>query len=155
WKPSLIAHETGHNYGLFHASSWNANDGTVVTFTGSGSSDSPQHDEYGNLFTVMGESDSYPAGEYDQQAKAYLNWIGESQVAEVTAPGPYRLFRFDHPAARANPLLALRLARGSSHIYWVGYRMRFPDPGMQNGVTLLWSYTGSRTRLLDMTPDSL
>ncbi|MDB6134875.1 MAG: hypothetical protein JWM59_3118 [Verrucomicrobiales bacterium] len=154
-NPAVIAHEFGHNYGLRHASSWDTNDGTVLPATGVPGTSDPRHREYGDSYSVMGDSGSYPQGDFSQQGKATLNWITAGQVKTVTAPGTYRIHRFDHAGASGEPMLALKLQRESSQTFWIGYRRNFtPNAHMSNGAYALWEYTPGGTRLLDMTPDS-
>ncbi len=151
-----IAHEFGHNYGLSHASSWDANDGTVMPATGAPGTSDPLHGEYGDRYSAMGSnSGDYPDGDYSPHGKAALNWIIPSQIEEITAPGTYRIFRFDHALAGANPRLAMKLQRGDSQTFWLGYRRNYTSNGyLSNGGYLLWQFTASRCRLLDTTPDS-
>jgi hypothetical protein len=151
-----IAHEFGHNYGLWHASSWDVNDGTIMPATGAPNETDPRHIEYGDRFSAMGSNfGDYPAGDFSPHGKNALNWLVNSQVQTVSAPGTYRIYRFDHAASGAQPLLALKLQRGGSQTFWLGYRRNFTaNAFLSNGAYLLWQYTASQCRLLDMTPDS-
>jgi len=151
----VVAHELGHNYGLQHASSWDADDGTVLPADGAPADYNPQHTEYGDIFSVMGSSGSYPEGHFSPHAKAELNWIVPSQVETVTTPGTYRIHRFDDSAEKTAPLLALKLQRAASQTFWLGYRRNFTDnTDLNNGAYVIWQYNPHQCRLLDMTPDS-
>lgn len=151
----VIAHELGHNYGLWHASSWDANDGSVMPASGTIDANDPRHVEYGDLYSIMGSSGGYPSGDYSPHGKAVLNWIIPSQVETVSSPGTYRIYRFDHSTAGTKPRLALKLQRANSQTFWLGYRRNFTGNSyISNGAYLLWEYNSSRCRLLDMTPDS-
>ena len=150
----LMAHEFGHNYGLYHASSWDANDGSVMPDTGAPNALDPRHNEYGDRFSRMG-SGSFPDSDYGPQMKAELNWITPAQIHAVTAPGTYRIHRFDAASANAHPKLALKLKREWSQTFWVGYRRRFAgNDYLNHGAYVGWEWYPSLGRLLDMTPDS-
>ncbi|MCU0782055.1 MAG: PKD domain-containing protein [Akkermansiaceae bacterium] len=151
-----IAHEFGHNYGLRHASSWDVNDGSVMPPSGAPDAGDPRHAEYGDRYSVMGGNPGdYPQGDFSTHGKAFLNWITAGQVATVTAPGTYRVHRFDAPEAGSKPTLALKLQRADSQAFWLGYRRSFTGNSyLSNGAYLLWEYTPQQCRLLDLTPDS-
>jgi photosystem II stability/assembly factor-like uncharacterized protein len=154
-SPGVIAHELGHNYGLWHASSWDVDDGSVMPATGAPSASDPRHEEYGDPFSIMGSSSGYPDGHYCPHGKAALNWINQSQVETVATPGTYRIQRFDHSAAGTKPRLALKLQRAGSQTFWLGYRRSFTSNSyLSNGAYMLWEFQSNKCRLLDMTPDS-
>ncbi len=154
-KAGLIAHEFGHNYGLNHASSWDANDGSILPATGAPDSNDSRHNEYGDLFSVMGLGVWLPDDDYSMQGKAQLNWITPTQIQTVTVSGTYRIHRFDASTANSNPKLALKLQREDSQTFWLGYRRRFDDNNyLKNGAYIIWEYTPNRCRLLDMTPET-
>lgn len=152
----VIAHEFGHNFGVWHASSWDANDGSVMPATGTPDATDPRHIEYGDIFSTMGSNyGDYPDGDFSPHAKAALNWITAGQVQTVSAPGTYRIHRFDHQTGGDHPKLALKLQRADSQTFWVGYRRNFASNAfLSNGAYVLWEYDPSRCRLLDLTPDS-
>jgi photosystem II stability/assembly factor-like uncharacterized protein len=147
----LIVHETGHNYGLWHANWWQADaNENAASVRG-------QHREYGDPFDEMGGT-----GEFNMRFKNRLNWLENQNTIRVQQSGTYRIYRFDTPGARGNdgmrPLaLAISSQTGnlSTHSYWVGFR-RAPAPGLPSptGAYVLWdpNPTGNAgTRLLDMT----
>lgn len=152
----VSAHEFGHNYGIWHASSWDVNDGSIMPATGAPGSSDPRHAEYGDRFSIMGNNaGEYPQGDFSPHGKATLNWITAAQVQTVTAAGTYRINRFDNTAAGANPSLALKLQRAGSQTFWVGYRRSFTgNTYVSNGAYVIWEYSPEHCRLLDMTPDS-
>lgn len=151
----IIAHEFGHNYGLLHASSWDSNDGSIMPASGAPNATDPRHLDAGDRFSVMGNYNSYSEGEFSPQMKAGLNWIPPAQIQTVTAPGTYRIHRFDAATANANPKLALKVQREWSQTFWLGYRRRFAgNDYLNHGAYVSWEWHPSFSRLLDMTPDS-
>ncbi|MGZ0654847.1 PKD domain-containing protein [Coraliomargarita sp. W4R72] len=150
-----IAHEFGHNYGLWHASSWDVNDGSIMPGSGAPNDEDSRHQEYGDLYSVMGYSGSLPKGNFSPHGLSNLNWMTASKIETVSTPGVYRVYRFDDPNADSNPRLALKLQRAGSQTFWLGYRRNFTSNAyLSNGAYLTWQYVSSQCRLLDMTPDS-
>ncbi len=142
---ATIVHEFGHNYGLWHASFWDAGDSFSV---GPGSSD-----EYGDSFDVMGREYTGD-GHFHMQAKSRLNWLEPTQWQSVTSSGTYRINRFDH--VQGAGVQALRIPLGPDEYYWLGYRRNIVDNAwLQNGVYLLWQRAGeTKSWLVDSTPGS-
>ncbi|HRJ91946.1 MAG TPA: PKD domain-containing protein, partial [Candidatus Thiothrix moscowensis] len=142
----VFTHEGGHNYGLFHAHSWNTTDGSVV---GSGATE-----DYGDIYDTMGANyDSRST--FHPQARDKLGWLETSQWQSVTTSGTYRIQRFDHTNASGNR--ALRISRGGTNgHYWVSHRQNFDsNKVMENGLYLQWQQNGATDGwLLDTTPNS-
>ncbi|MGE9296639.1 MAG: PKD domain-containing protein, partial [Puniceicoccales bacterium] len=150
----VYVHEFGHNYGLRHASSWDANNGSVIPPPSQANS-STYHSEYGDIFDVMGNG---PVdGDYSAFGKRRLNWITSSHVREIKTAGRHtvRINRFDHPSSDNNTTLAVRVLYGQSEPYWIAHRRAFTsNDSLSNGAHIVWEYETTRGRLLDMTPDS-
>lgn len=150
------AHELGHNLGLWHANSW----------VSSGISDiGGTHDEYGNVFSVMGFSSAFPNNHFTANGKFVLEWLPAARVRTVTASGSYRVYAFDNTdALAADRFYALKipaglLRDGVMEDYWVDYRQLLRDryPSSANGALVQWgddSGEKNADRLLDMTPNT-
>ncbi len=95
-------HELGHNWGVVHANSWEADDTGITRSAGN------KHNEYGGAGDVMGGS-----GPFSVMFKQKLGFLketnarGETEVLDVTTGGTYRLFDHTDVDAR-NPTSALR-----------------------------------------------
>ena len=151
WMQSSSAgvqcHESGHNYGIWHANFWSA--------TGDGVIGPGTHVEYGDSFDTMG---SASAGTYQFNAmhKYLLDWLPNSFVTTVTNSGTYRIRAFDVPSLISGERYALKLRRDFQKDYWVQMRQKFTaNVWMRNGVELHWdpwALSASGTHLLDTTP---
>lgn len=133
-----IAHEVGHNYGLYHANFWQASNETII---GSGSSL-----EYGNPFEIMGDGD----GHYNAWYKWDLDWFAASEVAIAATSNQYRVYDLEQPISGGTH--AVKVPIGSTRDYWVEFR---PAAGgtLARGASLNWGYSRSDSSdLLDMTP---
>lgn len=137
----VVVHELGHTYGLPHANLWRVSDGNPLSSGGSSI-------EYGDIFDTMGSSSSH--GQFNHSFKHRMNWMTDANVRTVTTSGTYRVHRFDDAAATG--VLALKIARDSSHSYWVGLRKKFPmHATIDHGAYILWGYTdGRQSALLDL-----
>jgi hypothetical protein len=145
---NVIIHEFGHNYGVGHASYWDTSDGSVV---GTGTSS-----EYGDPYDIMGGGPD-PEGHFHMQAKERLDWIDPAQWVDVNASGSgtHRIYRIDD-AATTGTLRGMRVTKGASEYYWIGYRTGIPgNTYLQNGAYLVWQRPGfTRSWMLDSTPNS-
>ncbi|WP_309380128.1 PKD domain-containing protein [Cerasicoccus frondis] len=149
-------HEFGHNYGLWHASSWDADDGSIVPAPGEDTSDdAPEHNEYGDIFDIMGSGPD--ECDYHAFAKNRLNWVTDDQVVELDSLSDQtiRIYRFDDPDADANPTLAVKVQINESETYWISHRRNLSSNSyLSNGAYVIWAHRTDRARLIDMTPDS-
>ncbi len=140
------AHEIGHTFGLQHCNLWQVSDGNPISASGTST-------EYGDPFGVMGSGTTDITYHFDMWQKSILHWIPDSSVTTISAPGTYRVYRFDHASANtANPL-GLKIVRNASQDYWIGLRQLFTtNTSLMNGAYILWGYNSVvQGNLLDMT----
>lgn len=117
-----IAHESGHNLGLDHASS------TGFGGIPLGSPGDPGiHDEYGDYFSTMGLGFSFNGnallGHYDAPHKSALGWLGASTLQTVEAGGTFFLQPYE---STINGVQALRVRRGIGNNAWLWLEYRQP-----------------------------
>jgi uncharacterized delta-60 repeat protein len=151
-RVSVILHEFGHNYGLFHANYWyppGARDGTL---TGSFLDPGGNSLEYGDPFDRMGVG-SATNGHFSPPALQSIGWLPSGKIVHPTASGVHRIHRFDSPAALGSPTLALRLPGADGTAYWVSHRHLFPLTAGRALVVNQGFYPG-RPNLIDATPGS-
>jgi len=145
----VLAHEIGHNYGLWHANFWSASGDSVI---GSGS-----HVEYGDSFDTMGSAN---AGAYHFNAyeKNRLDWLPTAGVTTITASGTYRMTQFDQASFVSGTIYALKVRKDSDRDYWLDFRQKFTSNAwLMSGVDLHWdpwAKSASGSHLLDTTPGS-
>jgi hypothetical protein len=131
---TVVAHELGHTFGLYHANFWQTGNDNPVSSSGSSI-------EYYDEFDVMGGYNWEYGGraDFNPWYKYELNWIDDSQVQTVTQNGVYRVYRFDN--AQATGTLALKVTKDATRDYWIGYRRNFPEnAGLENGAYVVWGW---------------
>ncbi len=142
-----ISHELGHNYGLFHANSWRAYDGSITGVQGN-------HIEYGDCFDTMAAGCNFgPQSHFNARYKRLLNWLTDTNVQTVTTNGTYPLYAQD--SASPGGIRVLKINRDGTRDYWIEFRQMTNNSNVLNGAIIRWdSPTGdfSGTELLDMTP---
>jgi hypothetical protein len=143
-----VVHECGHNYGLWHANAWNADNDTII---GPGT-----HQEQGNPFDTMATSIGVQF-HFNACAKNGLGWLPDANVTTVTNSGEYRVHAYDAATTLGNLFYALKINKDERD-YWVEFRSRIStNQWLQNGVLLSWapwSQSDGGSHLLDVTPGS-
>jgi uncharacterized delta-60 repeat protein len=146
-RANVMIHEFGHNYGLRHSNYYDPTEQISGTYKTPGSL------EYGDIHDKMGYAYSTAPGYFSPYSTRRLNWMPSGKVQQVTGNGTWRIYRFDDPAATANPLLALRVPLGGNEYWWIG--MRQLGSGTANSAYVTAEGIVPNTpNLIDMTPGS-
>jgi hypothetical protein len=163
----LWCHEYGHCYGLPHANSWVLNAGVTDPVSSSG-----LHKEYGDQMDIMGGG-AYPQGYWRMHALWSIGWRETPEYQEVSSPGIYRVYRYDHPnmglteSQGSNALTqGLRIRRGggvSGQLFSIAHRANYTNlPTIGRGLQLVWVkenqepgwYDSTQSHMLDLTPET-
>lgn len=143
----VMAHELGHNLGLWHANYWSVSTEDPI---GPGS-----NSEYGDSFDTMGAA-SAGSNYFNTNFKNILDWLPDNNVIATDRSGVYRIYRQDTPSSDPTKAYALRIRKDSDRDYWGEYRQRFTSyPAFMNGLGLRWdrwAKSESGSHLLDLTP---
>jgi hypothetical protein len=145
--PGVLAHELGHNLGLFHANLWVPSTDNLF---GSGA-----NQEYGDTFDTMGLSagghHSFNAGNRER-----IGWLPQDRTLDVTASGTYRLYAYDQPFLAPSGTHLLKIPRGDGRTYWAELRQQWPsNTATHNGLQLRWApwdQSEGGSQLLDTQP---
>lgn len=134
----VIAHELGHNLGLYHSHSLTCGNAVTkinnigCTFT-----------EYGDGYDVMGASSS--KGPYNAFQKELLGWLGtpgEPNITVATSSGPYFISTVTNQDQSPKALKILASALNNTY-YYLEYRasdavlVHFSQEGSGNGSELV------------------
>jgi hypothetical protein len=145
----VASHEFGHNYGLWHANSWNPSDESPI---GPGA-----WQEYGDSFDTMGAAGA-GAYHYNPRYKSVLNWIAPDGFLTASNTGTYRIYAHDFVTS-SNFMRGLCVPRSSANNYWVDFRQQFTgNTWLMNGAGIRRADNANNNNpggeLLDMTPGS-
>ncbi|WP_299178600.1 Ig-like domain-containing protein [uncultured Neptuniibacter sp.] len=155
---STIAHEFGHNLGLYHSHAQECGSAS----TGENCSSI----EYGNIPDIMG---TMVAGHFNAFQKERLGWLGfgsSPSITTVSTPGSYTINPY---SADTNDTKALKVyngidpATGNQTWYYLEYRQPI---GFDSGLSIAGNYLegvtvtsgspsdGNSSFILDMTPNT-
>ncbi len=156
----VLAHETGHNYGLSHANRWDVSANPIDP--------NGNHNEYGDEYDMMGGNFANQPVHFNEWFKSYLGWLNASQWRTAPTGGVYRLFRHDH--VNAAGIRGITAGQQNDRAYWLGYRHDLThytanSSGatnfLANGLEIRWGMQapgltndmdGNGSRLLNFTP---
>lgn len=159
----LVAHELGHNYGLWHANRWDVTGTDPIDTAGT-------QLEYGDDYDMMGGNGGDRPIHFNEWFKSYLGWLNTNQWRTAPTGGVYRLFRHDH--TNASGIRALTMGQQSDRAYWLGFRRDLTNYAqnsfgatnfLANGVEFRWGMQapglasdmdGNGSRLLNFTPST-
>jgi hypothetical protein len=168
----VLAHEIGHNVGLWHGNSWDVNRPASGSWNTSMSQDvigGGRNGEYGHSYDVLGSSGSFAGnkGHFMAHHKNLMNWMPTETVATASTSGVYRVFQMDQPVLDSAQRYALRIPKDAGRDYWVEFRQKYNGDHrwFRDGVLLHWGRWGQNTdvatvgsnrggQLLDTTPGS-
>ena len=145
----VVAHEMGHNFGLYHSHSLDC--GSVPLGTGC------TMDEYGDIVDNMGYS-SYHFNAYQKERLGWLNYGASPPVTTVSSSGTYTISPMETAGSSSK---ALKIARTGTSSYFylelrrgIGYDAALvSNSNITNGVVvhLASPSDGNSSDLLDMT----
>jgi hypothetical protein len=116
---SVIGHELGHTFGLYHAGSLRCGSQSI------GGTCSVA--EYGDPYDIMGNSSAMHFNAFQKQV---LNWIAPSAVSTHTGgTATYTLTPIEAPGGSQ---YAVRIPAGPSRTYWLEYRQPL---GFDSGIS--------------------
>lgn len=153
----IIAHETGHNFGLVHAHRWAPTnslplgDSTLLNMDPSNySTYNPPtglSEGYADSNDVMGSGGSGYRAWYNPWFATYVRWLPDSIAPSITESGIYRIYRYDHQNADTNQTLAIKVQRDGIKDYWVAYRRQPTNDTnrtIANGAYIFFGYHSYR-----------
>ena len=157
-RADIITHEFGHNFGLNHANYLDPQ------FRIGGSYFNQVSLDYGDVFDKMSiaylpNSLEIPTGNvgdrsfFNPYETSLLSWMPTSKVKDVSTSGTFRIYRFDHPSATSNQLLALRVPLGGESFNWVSLRENYEETSQGAYIVNEGSVT-NHSSLVDATPNS-
>src|SRR5258705_4266227 len=126
----VLAHEMGHNLGLYHSRS-NMCDSTSGCFV----------DEYGDDHDVMGGGSGSVTGHFNAYQKERLGWLNHGTspgITNVNGPGQYALEPYAKPWTGGPKALKIVRSTGTSNTYiYAEARTQFGvDAGLPPGVVI-------------------
>jgi len=155
-----LAHELGHNFGLFHAHSLECGSTTE--------GENCKVNGYGDTLDVMGYYDR--VGHFNGFNKELLGWLSEQEVATVSTSGQYQLAPYISGKSQPKVIKVLRDSDAVNGNSWYYLEMRQPEgedsqlfdgskvdaSNVMKGVILHSAVEGDAdtSKLLDMTPSS-
>lgn len=152
----IVAHELGHNFGLYHSRSMDCGAASIGTGCTT--------DEYGDTLDIMGAANSAHFNLYQKDRLGWVNSGGNAPITTVTSSGDYWVDAYETGNMLSKGLKILKSTdpvTGFRTWYYVEHRspIGFDDflngnSNVLNGVVVRTGSeaSGQDTYLLDMTP---
>lgn len=152
----VVAHELGHNFGLFHAGHWQPSGRFLRSNYPDGIA---RRVEYGNNLDVMGGSNNFPRNHFSANFKNIVGWLPSQNLVTFEVDDAraetFRVYRQDggaplNPSRKYGVRIDNRSSDGSFPSVpvknlWLDFRQLFPDDRVKNGLVVQWGDDGSPT----------
>lgn len=152
FQNGVVAHEMGHNLGLYHSHALECGAATIAASCSSV--------EYGDVLDTMGSAT--PPKHYNAAQKERLGWLGYNASPPITTvqqSGVYTIDPYETPGSTPK---AIKVRSTTGDWYYVEYRQALgfdasaitSNPNVKNGVVvhLMDGGDANGIYLLDMTP---
>jgi hypothetical protein len=153
----VVAHEMGHNFGLYHA---HTDDCGAAVLCSSGTMS-----EYGDWIDVMGNPSYTQDGHFDSFHKEQLGWLGsgtQPPITTVTSSGSYILSPYETPDSNPKAIKILQSSNSNGdNYYYIEYRQATGADSFLSSYSdilggVVFHYASpsntNSSELLDMTP---
>ena len=129
------AHEFGHNLGMGHSNSWNAE--TVDAPGGNSGGGNP----FDTMGAGAGDSNNTTFGHNNVAWKNLMTgWLPDSYINQVGKSGTYRIYAMDYSRIDPAYKYALRFQKDDYRTYYIEFRKNQfrDDKNLPNGICINW-----------------
>jgi hypothetical protein len=145
---SLLVHEIGHNFRLFHSNGWDTD--------GKASIGPSSSTEYDHNFCIMASGYDFTRAGFCSFQKSRLGWLRDSEYINSLVSGRHRIYALDDPKIDPDKRYAMRIPTPNRGNYWLEYRNNYNNTAFRNGLFLQaqgtgWGGNGSITQRIDVT----
>jgi hypothetical protein len=124
----IAAHELGHNFGLYHSRSMSC------------ASESCTTSEYGDIYDVMGSSNSWHFNAFQKSRLGWLNYNILPPITFVSTSGIYTIAPYETNDTRPKALQILKSSGVNKTYYYVEYRAGL---GFDSGTPVVIIHSGN------------
>lgn len=140
---SLLVHEIGHNFRLFHSNGWDTD--------GKASIGPSSSTEYDHNFCIMASGYDFTRAGFCSFQKSRLGWLRDSEYINSLVSGRHRIYALDDPKIDPDKRYAMRIPTPNRGNYWLEYRNNYNNTAFRNGLFLQAQGTGWGRQWIDYT----
>lgn len=145
---SLLVHEIGHNFRLFHSNGWDTD--------GKASIGPSSSTEYDHNFCIMADGYDFSRAGFCSFQKNRLGWLRDSEYVNSLVSGRHRIYALDDSTVDPDKRYAIRIPTPNRGNYWLEYRNNYNNTAFRNGLFLQaqgsgWGGNDSSPQRIDVT----
>lgn len=145
---SLLVHELGHNFRLFHSNGWDTD--------GKASIGPSASTEYDHNFCIMADGYAFNRAGFCSFQKNRIGWLKDSEYVNSLVSGRHRIHALDDSNVDPDKRYAIRIPTPNRGNYWLEYRNNYNNTAFRNGLFLQaqgsgWGGNTSNPQRIDVT----